>query len=948
MLLPQLRTSLQASSRRARTLILLLAAVAARFSSSAQAQTISLNGTWQFVADPGAKLGTTDLASAPGTRPIQVPGSWQSQFADLRDYAGAAWYWRTISVPSITPGRVALVRFGAADYRAEVYVNAQKAGQHDGGYLPFEFDVTALLHAGDNQIAVRVVDASARRTDVEGIRYPEIPHGKQNWYVETSGLWQSVELELRPSVHIGTLQVRGAADGSFAVDLNLINFSAPPQNAQLTTAASASYAGAQIRDASGKVVWKQALNLTPGQTRAGFTGKLTDPQIWGPATPYLYTLEAWTHSGDSASTRFGFRTFETRAGRFYLNGQPIYLRGALDQDFYPDTGYAPPSSDFIRQEMGKAKALGLNLLRCHIKVPDPRYLDAADAAGLLVWYEIPNFDKLTPDSERRADETLRGMIARDWNHPCIVAVSLINESWGADLKQAHDRDWLKQFYARARQLVPNWLVDDNSACCDNFHMASDIADFHTYDSIPDHAGDFDRFVADLAGRPNWLWSSYGDAEAKADAPLMLSEFGNWGLPHVPAPLPWWFDRDFAGREITRPAGLGDRYTQYGYNSIFATMNALADSTEDHEYASLKYEIESLRSRSGIQGYVITEFTDIDWESNGIMDMWRRPKSFGAGLASVQTDDLIVARTAKRNFTTGEHVHADLSFSHYSGEPLNGASIRWSLEGFGDSYARGLPVVERGTAIPAGAIDFTVPAVTAPVKRRLSFQVGFGEKVISSNSLDLYFFPRRPEDLRPAVSFEDPSGRLRRLTEAMRANGYLEPSGQEALPVLLTSVLNSRTEDVLNRGGRVILIALEKQSLGPELQIAPRAGSDLDGNWISDFLWIRKASPAFRGIGFDVMPGFEAQAATPLAVIEGLPGSAGADLLAGMFYGWLHSNAGVLLQARAGKGKLLVTTFGFATAYGADPYATTLLDNLVRYLDSDCEPKFEIPLVPAAK
>ena len=87
----------------------------------------------------------------------------------------------------------------------------------------------------------------------------------------------------------------------------------------------------------------------------------------------------------------------------YLNGKPIYLRGALDQDFFPDTIYTPPSIDYLRDEMRKAKALGLNLLRCHIKVPDPRYLEAADETGILIWYEIPNWDKLTADSQRRGD-----------------------------------------------------------------------------------------------------------------------------------------------------------------------------------------------------------------------------------------------------------------------------------------------------------------------------------------------------------------------------------------------------------------------------------------------------------------------------------------------------------------------------------------------------------------
>jgi beta-galactosidase/beta-glucuronidase len=143
-------------------------------------RTIPLNGAWSFLPDPSGSLKAQDLASAKDTRWLEVPGSWQSQFADLRDYAGVAWYWRTVQVEVPKPGQVALLRFGAVDYRAEVYVNGKRAGSHDGGYLPFEFDVTSLLQPGDNQVAVRVVDPGLKPRQVEGIRYAEIPHGKQD------------------------------------------------------------------------------------------------------------------------------------------------------------------------------------------------------------------------------------------------------------------------------------------------------------------------------------------------------------------------------------------------------------------------------------------------------------------------------------------------------------------------------------------------------------------------------------------------------------------------------------------------------------------------------------------------------------------------------------------------------------------------------------------------
>ncbi len=899
-------------------------------------QLSTLDGDWNFLADPNGTLKVGDLASAQNVRPTRVPSSWQSQFTDLRDYAGVAWYWRTWTLNDLGPDLRMLLRFGAVDYQADVYVNGQKVGSHEGGYLPFEFDVTPQVHNGDNQIAVRVVDPGAKPHDlVEGINYAEIPHGKQNWYVQTSGLWQSVEVRVRPYMHLGTVHVSGKADGTFAISAPVVN----PSDRDRPDVR------AEILDPVGRSVWTKSHKLAPGQNRVEFSGTLSKPSLWSPANPALYTLHIGLSSGDSEDYRFGFRTFETRGGKFYLNGQAIYLRGALDQDFYPDSIYTPPSLDYIKDEMKKAKALGLNLLRCHIKVPDPRYLQAADEVGLLIWYEVPNWDKLTDNSKRREMETLRGMVERDWNRPSIIIVSIINESWGANLKEADQRLWLKQAYQEAKTLVPGWLVVDNSACCDNFHVATDVADFHQYNSIPDYASDFDRFVADMATRPRWLFSPNGDATPRGDEPLVLSEFGNWGLPRLPESKPWWFTRGFGSQEITRPAAVEERFADYRYGSLFANFDTLAEATQEHEYNSLKYEIESLRAQPDIQGYVITEFTDIDWESNGLLDMWRHPKVFNEPLARVQQDELIVLRAEQRNLSVGDQARTDVYFSNYGPRTVSGARVSWELEG---TEARGefdLSPVESGSCAKAGKIEFVVPPIRAPSKHRLKVSVGAAglPQRVAENSVDLYLYPPLNSELNPAVAFHDPAGRLRRLVNEMRRRNFLAPSGSEALPVTIASTWDDEVRKALQNGGRVILLSSEPQQLAPGLSVVLRDKSDLDGNWISNFLWVRRDSEPFRSIGFDTLAGFESQAVTPGAVIQGIPPEHFGDVLSGMFYGWIHNNVGTLVQARAGTGRLLVCTFALATSYGSDPYATYLLEALVSYATSQFRPSFEISM-----
>ena len=895
--------------------------------------TISLDGKWNFIADPTGSLAIQDIASAKNVRTISVPGSWQSEFADLRDYAGVGWYWRSIQVNGLAPAQAAILKFGAVDYRALVYVNNQQVGSHDGGYVPFELDVTSLLHAGENQIAVRVVDPGAKPNQVEGIKYAEIPHGKQSWYVQTSGLWQSVELDIRPRVHVGIVHISAGAGGNFTFSIHLVNV--PPDTSQASTMS------AEILDPDGKVVWKGPENVVTNQGVYMCSDQLSNPDLWSPSHPALYTLAIHTSSGEQQSHRFGFRTFESRDGKFYLNGQVIYLRGALDQAFYPDTIYAPPSLDYLKDEMRKAKAMGLNLLRCHIKVPDPRYLEAADETGMLIWYEIPNWDNLTADSQTRALETLDGMVQRDWNHPSIIIVSIANESWGLKLDQPADRAGLQEVYHKAKQIVPGWLVEDNSACCQNFHVSTDLADFHEYDSIPDHAADFDRFVGDLATRPKWLFSQYGDAEPKGTEPLMLSEFGNWGLPFVQPEKPWWFSRDYHGRRITLPEGLEKRFEDYQYNTLFPDLHALLAATQAHEFNSLRYEIASLRSQPSIQGYVITELTDVMWESNGLMDIWRNPKSFAADLGAIQQDDALLIRPVRHNYFAGSKAEVEIHFSHYGNRNLEAAKVAWNVEGTALKGSFPALAVAVGSSGKLGTITFTVPESAAPSRHLLNVQIAADDKVIAKASIDLYFYPAATPTLPPTVSFHDPEGKLRRLAGEMQRRDYFETDSLQAHPVMITPVFDGYVKKALESGSTVILLASAPETITPEVKVVPRSEDSLDGNWISNFAWVRKSVPPFAKIGFDTLSGFETGAATPEAVVMGIPPAEFQDVLAGEFYGWIHSNVGTLVQARYAKGRLLICTFSLNTPYSTDPYATFLMDELVSYAASGFSPKFEI-------
>jgi hypothetical protein len=937
----------------------------------APAQSIKLDGGWQFLPDQSGALRVSDLGGARGWRDARVGLSWNAQFADLRDYMGVAWYRTTMPATDLRGGRRALLRFGACDYYTEVFVNGQKVGAHEGGYTPFTFDVTGQLRAGANELAVRVVDPPMdereNRARFPEFLYNEIPHGKQNWYVQTGGLWQPVWIEFKPAEYITGVHVTAKNDGSVSVQVSSNAHLGPPPPSPPGRSSSPQVRRQTILDRIRARVIDQAglayqMRLTGGGGVAEndyvfLEGRVPSPKLWSLENPNLYTVEV-TLGDDHVTERFGFRTFEARDGKFYLNGAPFYMRAALDQDFYPETIYTPPSKEYVRAQMLKGKQMGLNLLRCHIKVCSPEYLEAADEVGVLVWYEVPSWNDEHHFAEvaaKRGEKVFDEMVGRDWNHPSIVIQSIINEGWGADLAHGADsRRWLRAEFDRAKKLTAplGRIIVDNSACCDNFHLKTDIEDNHRYNSIPDYYRDFDQWVADFAARPKWNFSPHGDAAPSGREPLVVSEFGNWGLPQLPRELPWWFGRDFGGRPVTRPAGLFGRFSEYRLGAIFGDYRALAEATQWHQFASLKHEIEEIRRHAPVQGYVITEFTDINWEANGLMSMWREPKAYAAELTKIQQDDLLIARTDKHNYTSGEPVNFEVLLSHYSARDLRGAQVYWHTEaGKRIATQKIETVVAPASVTPVARLTMPAPQVMHATTLRIHLQLGdAANHLVAENIANVFVYPPPAPATQTALVFHDPSRSLGLKEAQLKAAGYtLLGSGVDTRTpnrptLMIASALDDEVARHLGGGGRVLLLADSKGALPPNspLKVVPREGSDLDGNWVTNFNWVRPTAPSpFAPLAFTKIMGFESEHVVPRFVVQGVGGADYDDVLAGVFYGWLNNNAALALQARAGRGRLVLTTLRF-DEYGRDPYATHLLDALVRYASSpQCAPKFAL-------
>jgi hypothetical protein len=922
-------------------------------------QRTSLDGEWEFFPDPRQSLTLRSLPDAEA-RKIRVPGPWQAQFNDLRDYSGVAWYrLRFQPAEGASSAPSAFLHFGAVDYFATVWLNGQQVGEHEGGYLPFELDVTSALRLdAPNELVIRVIDPGNDADFLPQFTFAEIPHGKQSWYGPIGGIWQSVYLERRSPTHITRLRITPDVAGEQArVDLRLSQPTDRPMGLWLN-----------VTDPRGQVR-RHRFVLGTGRDGDELAIPIPEPMLWDTTTPSLYELQASLLDGsddraqplDVCSSRFGMRTIGTSpSGHLLLNGRVLYVRGALDQDYYPHLIYTPFSDEQLDDQFAKAKQMGLNLLRTHIKITDPRYYDAADRAGILIWTELPNWQDLTESAKRRARETLFGMVERDWNHPSIVIWTIVNENWGVDLAvNPGHRAWLADMYTELKERDPHRLVVGNSPCFTNFHVVTDIEDFHNYYAMPDHYKKWKDWVQTFASRPPWTfahvyesiesWRQYirdpwnplprqqaPEVRRRGSEPMVVSEFGNWGLPDV-AKLrecyhgePWWFETGIEwGDGVVYPHGIEQRFKAFHLDKVFPTMSDLSAASQRMQFTALKYQIEQMRRHPSIVGYVITEFTDVHWESNGLLDMCRNPKTYFDVMGQVNSPDAIVPTDWERiAFWEGERCEVRLALSHFSSTDLRDCRLEWNLDLWPEIHGvfDGINP-QRAQLTNLGTAVFDVPRVEQSVRARLEMRLlSAGGELVTRNHHELYFFPRLAPSERP-LRISVPG--LPRLGARLAAMGYeiTDDSADLVVAERMTDDLRWYTQN----GGRVLWLAESPESQQAHLgaiSIAQRHGRSWQGDWASSMSWIRQ-DKVFGSIPTGGTVDFAFADLTPETVIVGLsPRDFAANVHSGLFVGWVHHIVALVAERPIDRGRLMICTYRLRDHLGSHPVATIMMRDMI--------------------
>lgn len=556
---------------------------------------LSLNGVWEYEADPGDTGLERGLLERELRDRIVVPFAPECALSGVGDpdFHRAVWYRRNFVVPTDWSGSRVLLHFGAVDYDTTVWVNGREVGRHRGGYTSFSLDVTGALRPGkETVLVVRARDQPERvqprgkqsdRFDPYGVLYPR-----------TTGIWQSVWCEPLPETWLGRPRLTPDVDAGFLLEQPVSG----------------------TREASGLVV--EALVRVRGREIATVSrpldGELSAPlclpipsserQLWSPETPYLYDIDILLRGPQGTLDRLqsygALRSLGIGDGALLLNGRPRFQRLVLDQGYWPDGGLTAPSDEALARDITLAKEAGFDGARVHQRVAEERWLWHADRLGYLVWAEFPDWGNRAATAGELSfpleyvTQWLE-VLERDYSHPCIVGWCGLNETGQVLTDRLSALDDATHAFFRAAKLADRTRPVLDASGYSHRVAESDVWDCHDYEQDPDrfaahHARLSDGVAFTNSGPHSAQWSLPWQGQ-----PFLVSEFGGTK----------WVDG-----EIDTDA--------WGYGTSPSSVDELVE-----RFGAL---CQALLGNPRVAGYCYTQLTDTYQETNGLLSFDRRPKA----------------------------------------------------------------------------------------------------------------------------------------------------------------------------------------------------------------------------------------------------------------------------------------------------------------------------------
>ena len=623
--------------------------------SKSSRSTYPITENWYIYKGDESKLGYNPNEG----EPTAIPSIIQEVFPL---HHGVAFY-RTTFTPDIDKfdGGKLLLRFYAVDYKAEVWLNDEYLGSHEGGETPFEFDVTNKVNDGDNTLLVRVINPINK--DIDGLNIMNVP--SRNKRVDNTagssmnhgGIWDSVELVSVPGVYIDDMLLTGDVHtGELTADLSLMNASEAKEGSVTINVYARYSTGEKV---TGIVAPFKADN---GANKVAVKLVVPDITLWDIDNPYLYYVEITVETEMGRHTkieRFGFREFLVKDGYFMLNGRKIFLKGSHSGNAFPIGQGYPVVKEQIRQDMLMAKTYGFNMIRGIAGVFRKEQLEVCDEIGLLVYeeshaawctgrkhgpkaqeLEIGDLDLML----QRFDNCTLEMINRDKNHPSVVMWGFLNETF----EYEHVSDRARALLPRAREVDPSRLIMFSSGrwdkACDKGSASNPYSD--TWDVmmgadgaegfVPnedavmhiDGAGDFHCY-------PQYPFEerfyTYMRNYAKDYLPAFISECGMGPSFNVIEEAKH-FEQYGCRRDLDDYMWIKDQanrleadWKRLGLERVYPTAEMMLKESQRLSAEDRRRIFDVIRSNPKFNGYSLSGLLDHGWCGEGLWSLWRRFK-----------------------------------------------------------------------------------------------------------------------------------------------------------------------------------------------------------------------------------------------------------------------------------------------------------------------------------
>ncbi|RTE10247.1 glycoside hydrolase family 2 protein [Paenibacillus whitsoniae] len=553
----------------------------------------SLNGEWDFRFDD-ENVGEKEkwYEEFAGDLKIMVPFTYETKASGIGEEAfhPHIWYHRPLEVPKEQESKRIILHFQAVDYLAKLWVNGTYVGQHQGGYAAFSFDITPYILFGQSNSLVMKVEDSQSCTQ---------PRGKQRWvkdnfecfYVQTTGIWQSVWLEYVAESYIKSVKMTPDLDSQSVRFEYQTHGELKQGRLRLETRISF----------KGKILKQTALIVDRPwlQLEVDLLHEVNGPwkvNRWSPQKPNLYDVEFVLFQDDvvidHVYSYFGMRKISIEKGKVLLNNTPIYQRLILDQGYWSDSHLTPPSEQALIDDIDAILAMGYNGVRKHMKIEDARFLYWCDVKGLLVWSEMAATFEFNDEAVETFTKEWVEIVRQQYNHPSIITWVPFNESWGimqilTDRKQ---QKFTEGIYHLTKSIDPNRPVITNDGW---EHTVSDILTLHDY---VESGSEFLKRYADQSPIVSNDWAFNKGKYALAQGytyrgqPIIISEFGG---------IAFQTDKGWGyGKQVVTEEAFIERF------------RSITQAIKDIDY---------------ICGYCYTQVTDVQQEMNGLLTEDRSPK-----------------------------------------------------------------------------------------------------------------------------------------------------------------------------------------------------------------------------------------------------------------------------------------------------------------------------------